>query len=321
MSATSPEIGTRKQVLIIKTGYSETLDQYTTGAVSLGDVLRTTVILHLFPPETHAVTWLTDQKSLALLKDNPFIDRILTVNPFTPYQLMAEWFDIVVNFEKEPGICVVADKIPAWRRYGFRFDPQTRMAQAYDHADEAIIMGNDPSFKRQQAKSWSAMLYEMLGAEYAGQNYVLGYRPQTEVINDVGLNHQVGVRYPLKRWPDAQWQALHDTLQTQGCSVSWQQGENDIETYIDWINSCKVLVSNDSLGLHIALALGKKVVSVFGPTLSSEIEPVDNLVKLLPNPICECDFAAACCKRSAPCISTIPVELVAEHVNHYLSAS
>lgn len=319
MTFPSVEISNRKQVLIIKTGYSETLDQYTTGAVSLGDVLRTTVILHLFPPETHAVTWLTDKKSLALLKGNPYIERILTVNPFTPYQLMAEWFDIVVNFEKEPGICVVADKIPAWRRYGFRFDPQTRMAQAYDHADEAIIMGKDPDFKRQQSKSWSAMLYEMLGETYAGQNYVLGYQSQTQEIHDVGLNHLVGVRYPLKRWPDEQWQALHDRLQTHGRSVSWQQGENDIETYIDWVNTCKVLVSNDSLGLHIALALGKKVVSVFGPTLASEIEPSANLVKLLPEPLCECDFAAVCCKRGTPCIATIPVDTVAGHVEHYLA--
>lgn len=319
-SATPARAEGRKQVLIIKTGYSETLDQYTTGAVSLGDVLRTTVILHLFPPATHAVTWLTDKKSLALLQGNPSIERILTVNPFTPYQLMAEWFDIVVNFEKEPGICVVADKIPAWRRYGFRFDPQTRMAQAYDHADEAIVMGQNPDFKRQQAKSWSAMLYGMLGEAYAGQNYVLGYQPKTRETHEVGLNHLVGVRYPMKRWPDTQWQALHERLQGHGRSVSWQQGEHDIETYIDWINSCRVLVTNDSLGLHLALALGKKVVAVFGPTLAAEVEAVPNLVKLLPEPACTCHFSAITCDRSAPCIATIPVDHVLQYVDAFLAA-
>lgn len=311
----------RKQVLIIKTGYSETLDQYTTGAVSLGDVLRTTVILHLFPPETHSVTWLTDQKSLALLNGNPYIDRILTVNPFTPYQLMAEWFDIVVNFEKEPGICVVADKIPAWRRYGFRFDPSTRIAQAYDHADEAIIMGKNPDFKRQQSKSWSSMLYEMLGASYEGQNTILGYRPTSKEEFEVGLNHLVGVRYPLKRWPDARWQALHDALATSNHSVCWQQGESDIETYIEWVNSCRVIVTNDSLGLHIALALGKKVIALFGPTLASEIDNRSDIVKLLPEKACECDFSAAKCMRSEPCISTVEVERVMAEIRVALSDS
>ena len=312
---------TRKQVLIIKTGYSETLDQYTTGAVSLGDVLRTTVILHQFPPETYSVTWLTDQKSLALLQDNPYIERILTVNPFTPYQLMAEWFDIVVNFEKEPGICVVADKIPAWRHYGFRFDPKTRIAQAYDHADNAIIMGHDPDYKRQQARSWSAMLYEMIGAEYNGENYILGYKPKSRETYDVGLNHQVGTRYPLKRWPEGHWNGLEADLQKRGYSVSWQQGESDIETYIEWINSCKTIVTNDSLGLHLALALGKKVVSMFGPTLASEVDCSENLVKLLPAQACECDFSAAVCNRGNCCIATIEIERVAEQVVNYMNGA
>lgn len=321
MTTSSPAPGARKQVLIVKTGYSETLDQYTTGAVSLGDVLRTTVILHLFPPETHAVTWLTDLKSLPLLKDNPYIERLLTVNPFTPYQLMAEWFDIVVNFEKEPGICVVADKIPAWRRYGFRFDPGTRTAQAYDHADNAIVMSHDPGFKRAQTKSWSAMLYEMIGAKHQGEGYILGYRPQTQVCCDVGLNHQVGVRYPLKRWPDERWQELHDVLTRQGNTVSWQQGEHDIETYIDWINTCRVLVTNDSLGLHLALALGKKVVALFGPTLSSEIDDAPNIVKLLPQQACECDFSADACPRPQACIASIPPATVLSKVTPYLNGA
>lgn len=314
----APDSNARKQVLIIKTGYSETLDQYTTGAVSLGDVLRTTVILHLFPPETHSVTWLTDLKSLPLLKDNPYIERLLTVNPFTPYQLTSEWFDIVVNFEKEPGICVVADKIPAWRRYGFRFDPATRIAQAYDHADEAITMGKDPDFKRQQTKSWSAMLWDMLGEHYNGEGYILGYRPKSKVIHDVGLNHLVGTRYPLKRWPEARWRELHEALTNEGHAVSWQQGEHEIESYIEWINTCRVLVTNDSLGLHIAMALGKKVVALFGPTLSSEIEDSPDVVKLLPDNACECEFSAERCIRAQPCIGNISPETVQARVEHYL---
>ncbi|MBI4986873.1 MAG: glycosyltransferase family 9 protein [Rhodocyclales bacterium] len=321
MPETIADSAARKQVLIIKTGYSETLDQYTTGAVSLGDVLRTTVILHLFPPETHAVTWLTDLKSLPLLKDNPYIERLLTVNPFTPYQLTAEWFDIVVNFEKEPGICVVADRIPAWRHYGFRFDPSTRIAQAYDHADEAITMSKDPDFKRQQTKSWAVMLWGMLGQRYNGEGYILGYQPKSLVTHDVGLNHLVGVRYPLKRWPEERWNALQASLAQAGYSVSWQQGEHDIESYIEWINTCRVVVTNDSLGLHIAMALGKKVIALFGPTLASEIDATKDVVKLLPEKPCVCDFAAARCVRDEACIATITPQVVVDTVSKLLSGN
>lgn len=297
----------RMRVLIIKPGYSETLDPDDSGIVSLGDILRTTVILHLFPPEHYHVTWLVDEKAIALLKGNSHIQRLLTVNPFTPHLLLSEWFDIVVNFEKEPGICAVSDRIPAWRRYGFRLDPQTHSAVAYDHSDEALSFTVDSIAKRKKAKSWSHILYEMLGHQYQGQSYILGYRPKSPIRYDVGLNHLIGKKFPLKRWPETHWNALHERLSEQH-SVCWQQGSNDIEDYIEWIASCRVLVTNDSLGLHIALALGKPVVALFGPTIATEVWG-ENLIKLVPPLDWDCiPCMESQCVKNDPCIMHIPVE-------------
>ncbi len=64
-----------EKVLIVKLGYSETLDPEISRVSSLGDVLRTTVILHHFQ-DSH-ITWLVDEKALPLLEGNPFIDRTL----------------------------------------------------------------------------------------------------------------------------------------------------------------------------------------------------------------------------------------------------
>lgn len=303
----------RKRVLIIKPGYSETLDPDDSGVVSLGDILRTTVILHLYPPEHYHVTWVVDQKGAPLLKGNPFIHRLLVINPFTPHLLLSEWFDIVINFEKEPGICAVADHIPAWRRYGFRLDPQSHTAVAYDHSDEALSFTTDPSAKRLKAKSWSNILYEMLGHRYEGQSYVLGYEPKTPLRHDVGLNHLIGRKFPLKRWPQDYWQQLHDRLAADH-TVSWQQGENDLEDYIDWIASCRVMVTNDSLGLHIALALGKPVVALFGPTIATEVEG-PSLTRLTPPLDWSCiPCLEAHCPQATPCLSHLSVDLVQQVV-------
>lgn len=304
-----PAADRRKRVLIIKPGYSETLDPDDTGVVSLGDILRTTVILHLFPPEHHHVTWLVDQKGVSLLKGNSHIHRLLSVNHFTPHLLLSEWFDIVVNFEKEPGICAVSDRIPAWRRYGFRLDPQSHSAVAYDYSDEALSFTTDSTAKRKKAKSWSDILYEMLGHKYTGQSYLLGYRPTSSIRYDVGLNHLIGKKFPLKRWPEAQWKELHDRLSTQ-YSVCWQQGDNDIEDYIEWIASCRVVVTNDSLGLHVALALGKPVVALFGPTIATEVSG-DRLIKIMPPLDWDCiPCLKSACFKSEPCIQHISVESV-----------
>lgn len=297
-------IAARKRVLVIKPGYSETLDPDNSGVVSLGDVLRTTVILHLYPPDEFEVTWLADAKSAPLLKGNPFISRLLVVNPFTPHLLLSEWFDVVINFEKELGICAVADRIPAWRRYGFRLDPSTHQAVAYDYADEALSFTKNAHAKRSKGKSWSAVLYEMLGQQYAGQSYVLGYQPRTSPCFDIGLNHLIGEKFPLKRWPEAQWSALEEAL-APSYSVSWQQGANDLEGYIEWIASCRLLVTNDSLGLHIALALGRPVVALFGPTLASEVQG-DRLIKLTPSLNWTCiPCLEVSCNQPNPCVNHI----------------
>jgi heptosyltransferase-2 len=310
----------RKRVLIIKPGYSETLDQDDSGVVSLGDILRTTVILHLFPSEHYHVTWLVDKKGVPLLKDNTHIHRLLTINPFTPHLLLSEWFDIVVNFEKEPGICAVADRIPAWRRYGFRLNPQSHTAVAYDFSDEALSFTSDSMAKRKKARSWTEILYEMLGEKYTGQPYLLGYRPQSAIRYDVGLNHLVGKKFPLKRWPEDQWQQLHDALAPQ-YSVCWQQGDSDIESYIEWIASCRVLVTNDSLGLHIALALGKPVVALFGPTLATEVEG-NNLTKIFPPVDWDCiPCLESHCRKEKPCIAHISVQSVQKAISGLMPAS
>lgn len=318
MNTTNPaSVDNRKRVLIIKPGYSETLDPDSSGIVSLGDILRSTVILHLFPSDHYHVTWLVDQKAVPLLNGNTHIQRLLTVSPFTPHLLLSEWFDIVVNFEKEPGICAVSDRIPAWRRYGFRLDPQSHSAVAYDYSDEALSFTTDSTAKREKAKSWSEILYEMLGHKYAGQPYLLGYRPQSEIRYDVGLNHLIGKKFPLKRWPEAQWKNLHEQLSPQ-YSVGWQQGDNDIYDYIEWIASCRIIVTNDSLGLHIALALGKPVVALFGPTIASEVAG-ERLTKIAPPLDWDCiPCLEDSCPKATPCIAHISVESVLKAVCNQL---
>lgn len=312
-SAESVKIDNRKRVLIIKPGYSETLDPDDSGIVSLGDILRTTVILHLFPSDQYHVTWLVDQKGVALLKGNPFIHRLLVVNSFTPHLLLSEWFDIVINFEKEPGICAVSDRIPAWRRYGFRLDPQTHTAVSYDHADEALSFTTDPDAKRRKVKSWSEILYEMLGCRYEGQSYILGYQPNSKIVHDVGFNHLIGAKFPLKRWPENHWQDLHADL-SRDYKVCWQQGTNDIEDYIEWIASCRLLVTNDSLGLHIALGLGRPVVALFGPTISGEVDD-PKLIRIIPPLTWECiPCVKSYCIQETPCMQHISPELVSDAV-------
>ncbi|MBT0666534.1 glycosyltransferase family 9 protein [Geobacter pelophilus] len=255
------------KVLIIKLGYSETIDPGIGKVSSLGDVLRTTVILYPFASDQ--ITWLVDEAAYPLLEGNPLIQRILTYDLTSVLQLQRERFDTVINLEKVPGICALADSISAWRRYGFRFDELHGVAEAYDGCEKVFTLSKGGDLKRTYQGSWQESLLQIVGARWEGQEYLLGYQPKTTEEFDVGLNWAVGPKWPNKAWPDGRWAELKELLSGR-FTYSQQQGMDNLYAYMDWINSCRLLVTNDSLGLHIALALKKKVVVLYGPTNPNE---------------------------------------------------
>ena len=309
----------RLRVLIIKTGHSETLDPDPSSIASLGDVLRSTVILHLFPPTTHEVIWLTDPSAGALLDGVAGVDTVLSYGPLTHDRLVRMTFDVVVNLEKSAELCLLAATIPAERRFGFgRIDGDGDLI-AYPGAERALELCRDISVKQADGMSWSAHLFSIFGADYAGQPYLIHPGEADADLLDIGLNHKVGVKFPLKRWPEANWQALHDRL-APGHHVGWQESPADVRGYVDWVQGCKVVVTNDSLGMHIAMGLGKKVIALFGPTAASEIHDAPNLMKVFPNvdwPCLPC-LKSHDCALGTPCMERIAVEHVATTVERIL---
>lgn len=258
----------KSKVLIIKVGHSETLDPEISDVTSYGDVLRTTVLLHLY--KNDHVTWLVDEKAYPILKNNPFIDSILIYNLTSVLQLQSESFDTVINLEKVPGICALADSIKAWRRYGFRFDERSSQAEAYEGTDIVLDICRNIEKKRKRKACWQEGLFEMVGAEWKGEEYILGYKPTSEEKYDIGFNYEVGNKWPSKRWPMESWKKLGKLIGDK-YKISWQQGLGNMEEYFDWIHSCHFIVTNDSFGLHLALAMSKYVIGLFGPTNPSEI--------------------------------------------------
>ena len=110
------------KILIIKLGYSETLDSEIGRIPSLGDVLRTTPILYALKnkyPDSD-ISWLVSEEAHPLLEGNKYLNRILIWDNFVPFQLLKEKFDILINLEKIPGVCVPQNYTTAasWFRRG-----------------------------------------------------------------------------------------------------------------------------------------------------------------------------------------------------------
>ena len=91
------------------------------------------------------------------------------------------------------------------------------------------------------------------------------------------------------------------------------------------IDRCAVLITGDTLALHMATALSVPTVTVFGPTSLAEIHDYDgSVVKIASMLDCLCCYSD--CKKSNNCMTTIPiarvvasaVELAHKHAEHEL---
>jgi ADP-heptose:LPS heptosyltransferase len=76
--------------------------------------------------------------------------------------------------------------------------------------------------------------------------------------------------------------------------VRVQQLHERLQDYIVWVQSCRVLVTCESLGMHVALALRKRVVVLFGSTSWAEIELYGRGIKLVAQARCAPCYKARC---------------------------
>ena len=197
-----------------------------------------------------------------MLKHNPYIKRVLIWDALTLIQLQYEYFDVVINLEKVPGLAALADNI---RSANIMYEEPDRYGYWFNNITGEI------GKRYKSGINWNAGLFGIVGKKYNNEQYILGYKPKTDELDLIGLNFMVGNKWPQKRWTNKNgfhmlnWIQLKDKLISKEI-IEMQPEESDLYNYIDWINRCNLLVTCDSLGLHIAMALNKKVVALFGPT-------------------------------------------------------
>lgn len=114
---------------------------------------------------------------------------------------------------------------------------------------------------------------------------------------------------PGKRWPVAHWRTLiescpeerfvlfgtaNDAAITRAVAAGFAQervydlaGKTDLMTFADGLHDCRVLVTNDTGGMHLANMLGVPLIALFGPTNPVRTGPVfDSPTRILQPPGC-----------------------------------
>lgn len=284
----------RRSVLIIKHGFLEGCDHSVSPVISYGDVFRCTCLLEDF--RDSQVTWITSSAAKDLLAENYLIDRLLPAD--SPNELPAgiadEYYDIIINLDKRKDWCEFSITLSGNERYGFK-----------ERQDQYLPL--------------QETLFRTINREWYGQRYVLGYQPRITPIYDVGLNYHVE-KWPNKLWPNRHWDTLYGQL-SHKYAVSWQQSLNNVRHYIDWLSSCRLIITCDSLGLHLGLGLQKKIVALFGPTPSEKVHMYGCGMKLTP--MCDEDCIPCVqpnCTNERSCMEHITVEMVVEAIESLIGS-
>jgi len=315
---------------------------------AMGSVLRATSILPALKrkyPKAH-VTWLTKKPSHELLKHNPFIDRIVTLDAEGLLKIQALQWDQVYSLDKSLQVGGILKTIQYEELFGFRVDDRSgAILPATPHAKELWELGlNDEKKFFKNIKAETQLLIEALNlGPFQRDPYVLQLSEEEQTVarlrrrqwaSDgqviVGFNTGCSPTIPYKKLSVEVHRALIENLVrdksirvvllggpedternfliAQGLpSVLLSPTERGLRDGICSVEACDVVVSGDSLGMHMAIALNKWVVAWFGPTCIQEIDLYDYGKKVMTSAPCSPCWKRSC-QKSPMCYDLVSQE-------------
>jgi heptosyltransferase-2 len=295
-----------QNILIIKLG-------------AIGDVIRTTPILRKIKSEypNSYITWLTYYPEI--LNKN-WLDRILNVNIESIELIKQIEFDWSIVLDKDSIAISLANQIKAKKKSGFTIDEFGRARPSSSNAEEhKWITGIFDDFSKQNTKHYVQEMFEILGYEFQGEEYVLELNEKFDWdLNHskriIGLNTGCGGRWTSRLWPNEYWIELAKMLIKSGNEVILLGGEQEheknimfakksganylghfpLKKFISLVNECDIVVTAVTMAMHIAMGLKKKVIIFNSIFNKNEFYLYERGEIIEPEPKCNCYYMPIC---------------------------
>jgi heptosyltransferase-2 len=250
---------------------------------SMGDVLRTSP---LHPVVDGNVCWVSRGSNQTLLPRSWNFIQFSDSKDF----LNGRRFDLVLSLDEDPAAADLASTVGSQDLIGTFMDAQNRVSYT-DSSRGWFDMGlvsrlgleKANSLKFANSRSYQEILFEMLGKKFDGEEYAINTSnldlaaPKGELI--VGLEPRAASRWPTKRWN--RYQELADALENDGIPCKQFAHRDSLVDYIKDISECTIVVTGDTLTLHVALALKIFVIAIFTCTSPSEIFDYRRMEKIV----------------------------------------
>jgi heptosyltransferase-2 len=300
----------------------------------LGDVVMAVPLiraLRVSRPDAE-ITLLAKQQFLPLLETWGLADRLRALPPqgsgyFSAFwRMRAEFPDVWVLFTNS-----LRGDVEAWlsgtrQRFGIvrPGKPRPLLSHAYRVSEEF-----DES-RHHQLELWEAFFRRFgLNAPLNREPLTAPQTPGQEIGLICGSENN-----PEKRWPVDRWRALIEALPAErfvlfGTAkdaaltekirtgfapdrVVDAAGKTDLPAYVARLRGCRLLVTNDTGGMHLANALGVPLIALFGPTNPIRTGPVFQAPARILQP-------PGCPREGGGALANLPVELVVSAVNELLA--
>lgn len=274
---------------------------------------------------------------------------LLLEDPWSEWRLRAQKFDIVYSLDPSPASASIATSVHAENVIGFVVDAMGKTKPATESANRWYEMGLRDDLKRANTQTYFEHLFELADLEFRSDyrpqlvlsdverataertRHAFGLDDGAPVI---GLYSGAGGRWRYKRWTVEGYAALADRLvmhnrghvmllggpedagmideivarSVHGDALV-RPGIQSLRNFFLQVALLDVLVCGDTLALHVATALSRHVVALFGPTSAAEIDLFGRGVKILGKVPCLGCYLADCDVRPT-CMDTITVDEV-----------
>lgn len=305
-------------------------------------------------PSSH-ITWITRSNAVPLLQHNPFIDHLVEWNDENHMVLQQQRFEFALNADKSRPAAAFINTLNAESKRGFGLNANGAIVPLNAGAEYGFRLGVDDHFKfRVNQRTGNDILAEAWEVDYRRDEYVL-YLTEAEQRKCaqwrkelglekaglvIGFNTGCSALFSLKKLEvEAQAEAIKQLArELPGAKIILLGGREDTERNqrivelteghaiptpttlglregIVLENLADVVVSGDSLGMHIAIGLKKQVAAWFGLSCAAEIELYDRGVKIIRDLPCAPCWKKICDQPHGPiCVTEFRPEWIVEAV-------
>jgi heptosyltransferase-2 len=303
------------------------------------------------------IYWITLKNAAPLLMNNEYLDKVYVYDAYSISILNEMKFDYVMNVDKSQRSCALLNSVKSEKKLGFGLNENGIIIPINEGAYYNYNLGMDDHLKfRVNKRTGQDYLAETFELDYRGEEYSFNFTQEENVfisdykksvgINDndfvVGFNTGCSSLYPNKKMTIEQHVYLIEKLLAKNIAkIVLLGGGNEDEERNNIIYShfkgkiinspakmgvrrgacfeslSDIIITGDSFGMHLGIALKKFIIVWFGVSCWTEIDLYGRGIKLYQEDL----FCSPCWKKDCPynleCIQMIDLDRIVTETDNY----